>query len=94
MSKKSKIILAVSILIGGFLSVFASSFPDGLEKVAEDKGFVDKGYGLISGIIPDYVMPGISYEPFAVALAGIVGTLVTFYLIVFLGKVIVKFKKI
>ena len=94
MSKKNKIILAASILVAGFLSIFASASPDGLEKVAEDKGFIDIGYNLISGIIPDYVMPGIVYEPLAGALAGIIGTLITFGLIVVSGKIMIKFKKI
>ena len=94
MNRKNKIILSVCILIGGALSIFASASPDGLEKVAEDKGFIAAGYGLISGIIPDYLMPGIVYEPLAVALAGIVGTIITFGLVFLLGKMLITIKKI
>ncbi len=36
------IILAVSIIIAGFVSWFASTHPDGLERIAEDKGFIEK----------------------------------------------------
>jgi hypothetical protein len=32
------------------LSPFASSDPDGLEKVAEDQGFIDQAYLLVSGL--------------------------------------------
>jgi len=33
--------IALSLLIAGVLSFYASSHPDGLEKVAETKGFLD-----------------------------------------------------
>jgi len=78
-----KIILAglfIAVAIAMFLSPFASSHPDGLEKVAEDKGFLHKGESaeLFSAPIPDYEMPGVKQEKMAVSLAGIIGTLVTF----------------
>ena len=88
-----KIILLICIITGGIVSIFASSSPDGLEKVAEDQGFIDFGYSIIYGIIPDYVMPGISYEPLAVSLAGIFGVLITFIFMMFLGKIMIKFSK-
>jgi len=91
MNQRNKIILAVSLFAGGILSIFASSFPDGLERVAEDKGFIGAGVSLISGIIPDYAMPGITYEPLAVALAGIFGTIFTFIIIFVLGRLFIKF---
>jgi len=91
--KSAKIILFICVITGGIISIFASSSPDGLERVAEDQGFIDFGYSIISGIIPDYVMPKISYEPLAVSLAGIFGVLVTFTLVIFLGKIMIKFSK-
>jgi len=94
MNKKNKIILTASILIGGILSLFASSFPDGLEKVAETHGFITVAQSLFAGIMPDYIFPGLSYEPLAVALAGIFGTLITFCLIVIFGKIIIRFAKL
>ncbi len=94
MGRKNKIILTISVLVGGGLSIFASASPDGLERVAEDQGFISAGFSLISGLIPDYVMPGISYEPLAVTLAGIFGTLITFCLIMLSGKMIRKFLKV
>lgn len=90
---RNKIIFLISILSAGFLSVFASPYPDGLEKVAEDKEFIDSGYILISGVIPDYIMPGISYEPLATSLAGIFGTITIFYLIILIGRLLIRFKK-
>jgi hypothetical protein len=41
--------LGISLLLALFISPFASSSPDGLEKVAETKGFAEKGGGVASG---------------------------------------------
>lgn len=70
-----------SILIGGIviallLAVFsplASAYPDGLEKVAEDLGFLSKGQGPLYNIIPDYAFPGIQDEKLATIVAGVLG---------------------
>ena len=69
------LILALFLAI---LSPLASSSPDGLEKVAEDKGFIDTALGASYEIIPDYAMPGIANDAVATILAGIIGTLVLF----------------
>jgi len=89
-NKEIKIILIVSLLVGGVISLFASSFPDGLEKVAEDKGFINQGFSYISGIMPDYIFPGIENEMMATSLAGIWGTLLVFVVIIIIGKLIIK----
>jgi len=60
------------------LSPLASSSPDGLEKVAEDKGFIGLGLSAPFQIIADYVFPGIENEALATILAGITGTLILF----------------
>jgi hypothetical protein len=86
MKNNWKIVFGASIFIGGILSIFASSSPDGLEKVAEMQGFLTQGEQLFVAIIPDYLMPGIWNEKLAVSLAGIVGTSVVFITIAFLGK--------
>ncbi|MGV8025732.1 MAG: energy-coupling factor ABC transporter permease [Anaerolineaceae bacterium] len=72
-----------SILIGGIgialllavLSPLASAYPDGLEKVAEDLGFLSKGQGPLYNIIPDYAFPGIHDEKLATIAAGVLGVL-------------------
>jgi len=69
------LILALFLAI---LSPLASSSPDGLEKVADDKGFIDTALAASYEIIPDYVMPGIANDAVATILAGIIGTLVLF----------------
>lgn len=81
--------LIVALILAIFLSPFASLSPDGLEKVAEDKGFIEKA--LEEGVwrfspIPDYAFPGISNEAIATSIAGLIGTLIT----VIIGWLIAK----
>lgn len=65
-------------LVVTLFSPLASPHPDGLERVAEDQGFLDKGQDAPYEIVPDYLIPGIGSEPLATILAGIVGTLAVF----------------
>lgn len=69
--------LGIAILLTVF-SPLASAHPDGLEWVAEQKGFLDVAQGPLYEIIPDYVFPGITNEAFATIIAGIIGSLVVF----------------
>jgi len=69
--------LAIAVLLA-VLSPLASAHPDGLEWVAEQKGFLDPAQGPLYEIIPDYVLPGISNEALATILAGIIGLLIVF----------------
>jgi cobalt/nickel transport system permease protein len=74
------------ILIGGsvialalaILSPLASSHPDGLEWVAEQKGFLDVAKGAFYNIMPDYAVPGISDPNLATIAAGILGAIIVF----------------
>jgi cobalt/nickel transport system permease protein len=65
-------------LVLAVASPLASSHPDGLEWVAEQKGFLEFAQQPLYGIIPDYVFPGVSNEAVATILAGIVGALIVF----------------
>ena len=65
-------------LVVACLSPLASSSPDGLERVAEDKGFIDLVREAPFQIIADYVFPGIENEAVATILAGLVGSLILF----------------
>jgi hypothetical protein len=60
------------------LSPLASPHPDGLERVAEDHGFIDKAQDAPFQVIADYLFPGIENEAVATIAAGVVGTLVMF----------------
>lgn len=73
--------LAVAVGLATAISPFASSSPDGLEKVADKKGFLDNGRAHSiqdDSPIPDYAFPGIDNARVATGLAGFVGALVMF----------------
>jgi cobalt/nickel transport system permease protein len=57
-------------------SPLASTHPDGLEWVAEQRGFLSLAQGPLFEIIPDYVFPGMSNETLATIVAGIIGALI------------------
>jgi cobalt/nickel transport system permease protein len=59
-------------------SPLASTNPDGLERVASQKGFLDLAQGPLYQIIPDYIFPGVSNQALATIAAGIAGTLLVF----------------
>lgn len=60
------------------LSPLASSSPDGLERVAEDKGFINTAREAWYELLPDYTIPGIGNEALATILSGIFGTALLF----------------
>jgi PDGLE domain len=66
--------VAVAVALATALSPFASAAPDGLERVAADKGFEHRAEPG-SGPIPDYTFPGTSDPRLATGLAGLAGTL-------------------
>jgi hypothetical protein len=68
----------IASLLLAVLSPLASSSPDGLERVAEDKGFIDQAHNAPFQVIADYVFPGIKNEALATILAGLLGTIVIF----------------
>ena len=70
------IALAVTLL-----APFASGSPDGLERVAEDQGFIDTAKDAPYSIIADYVFPGIESEALATILAGVIGVTIIFLLL-------------
>jgi PDGLE domain len=85
MSRRLFCILALALAVGlaTAVSPYASSSPDGLERVAEDQAFIDRGK--LHAVqddspIPDYAFPGIGNERVATGLAGFVGTLGVFAL--------------
>jgi cobalt/nickel transport system permease protein len=81
-------------IIGGFiaalvvvlLSPLASANPDGLERVAEDLGFLDRGQGPPFGVIPDYSIPFLGETPLSTIVAGAVGLLIVAALALVIGR--------
>jgi PDGLE domain-containing protein len=79
--KKKNVIVVlflVSLAMAFFISPFASSNLDGLEKVAEKLGFIDRGEESVweTSPMPDYTAYGDSR--LSGMLAGIIGTLILF----------------
>jgi hypothetical protein len=70
-------VLTLALLLA-ILSPLASSSPDGLERVAENKGFIGAAIKPLFKILPDYMIPGVSNEAVATILAGLLGTLILF----------------
>lgn len=92
MNRKLMAGLVVALLVAIVMSPYASPQPDGLERVAEDQNFIDTALeqGILSAPVPDYAMPGIKNEAVATGLAGALGVLLTFGVVLGLKKLLVK----
>jgi len=84
-------IIASAVLAGG-VSFYASSSPDGLEKVAEDVGFLEtaKNHTFGDFTLADYGIAGFENARLSVGLAGLIGVGVTALLAMSLFKLIRK----
>lgn len=88
--------LGVALLIAVFLSPFASSDPDGLDRVSQDLKFEDKAIEdapakklPFHGIFDEYALRGVP-ENIATPIAGLIGTLATFGLAWGIGKLAIR----
>ena len=72
--------LAVAVVLAAVLSQFASSAPDGLERVATDQGFADSAEDHALGDAPlaDYGVRGVEDDRVGTAVAGLAGVALTF----------------
>lgn len=68
------------------LSPFASADPDGLERVAENLGFIGAGQSAPYEIIPDYTLPFLGETAVSTILAGVVGVVVVGAIIMLIGR--------
>ncbi len=80
MKSKWWLLALLACLVVAVLSPLASSSPDGLERVAEDKGFLALAEAAPFQVIADYVFPGVASEAVATIIAGVIGTLLLFCL--------------
>jgi cobalt/nickel transport system permease protein len=87
--------LVVAAALAVFVSPFASSSPDGLERVAEDKGFAATAVEPVWRFSPlaDYAVPGLGGGGLSTAVAGLVGTLALFGLALGAGMVISRSRR-
>ncbi len=88
-SSKSMRWIAVGLIIAlavAFASPLADSDPDGLERVAEDKSFLDEAEDAPFEILPDYTIPFIENEAVTTIAAGVIGVLVVLGIGVGIGR--------
>jgi cobalt/nickel transport protein len=88
------VFLLVTIGLAGIVSFYASSSPDGLEKVAEDVGFIEtaQDHSLDNSALADYGVAGIENERLSVGIAGIIGVIATGVLMYLIIKFISRKK--
>ena len=72
-------------LLAVVLSPLASANPDGLERVAEDMGFLALGQNAPYQILPDYTVPFLGETALSTIVAGAVGALVVLGLVILVG---------
>jgi cobalt/nickel transport system permease protein len=69
------------------ISPLASGDPDGLERVAEDQGFLERAQDAPYNILPDYTIPGID-GGISTILSGVIGVVIVFALIYGLSQIL------
>lgn len=71
--------IVVAFVLAAGVSFYASGAPDGLERVAEDEGFLDTAtpHDLADSPLADYGVEGVEDDRMSGGLAGIVGVIVT-----------------
>ena len=79
--------LAISLVVV-LLSPLASADPDGLERVAENFGFIGQGLNAPYQILPDYTIPFLGATGLSTIVAGAVGALLVAAVAYGLGRVL------
>lgn len=78
----------IAALIVVLLAPLASADPDGLERVAMDIGFIERGADAPYQILPDYTIPGLGETAFSTILAGVIGALAVAALIIIVVRLL------
>jgi cobalt/nickel transport system permease protein len=81
------ILLSLAVVL---LSPLASAFPDGLERVAENTGFLELAQSSPYEIIPDYTVPFLGETALSTIVAGVVGALVVLGISILAGRSLQK----
>ncbi|HET9907909.1 MAG TPA: energy-coupling factor ABC transporter permease [Anaerolineales bacterium] len=77
-------------LIVVLLSPFASANPDGLERVAQDLGFISIAQDAPFQILPDYTVPFLGETSLSTIVAGLIGALVVLGIAIFAARSLQK----
>lgn len=82
--------LAIAVLIVVILAPLASPDPDGLQRVAEERGFVGQAQDALFDILPGYSVPGVDDAAIATIVAGVIGVVIVFALMWGLGLLLAR----
>jgi cobalt/nickel transport system permease protein len=78
--------LLISLGLALFVSPFASSSPDGLDKTAIALGFEEHAAAILPAPLPDYQFHVLGLSAIGTSIAGLIGTLIVFALAWFLAR--------
>jgi hypothetical protein len=81
------VIVALVVVI---LAPLASSDPDGLNRVAEDAGFIGSAQNVIGGLLSGYDLPFVSDPNVSKVLSGLLGVGIVLLLMFVLGRVLAR----
>lgn len=86
------VMAAITIAVVALAAAFASSYPDGLEFVADKLGFISSATDepVVSSPLPDYTLPWVKSPFWSTAIAGLVGVAAVFLVVFVLVKLIRK----
>ncbi len=65
--------VVIAVVIASLSAFLASPAPDGLERVAEDHGFLERAEDARYNILPDYTVPGLGEGAVSTIAAGAIG---------------------
>jgi hypothetical protein len=82
--------IAVAALVVIVLAPLASSDPDGLERVAEDQGFIERAENFFAGFLGDYAIPGVDNAWLSTVLAGLLGVAIVVIVMLVVGRVVAR----
>jgi hypothetical protein len=82
--------IAIAALVVIVLGPLASSDPDGLERVAEDVGFIGMAENFFSGLLGDYAIPGVDNAWLSTVLAGLLGLAIVIVVMVVIGRLVTR----
>lgn len=85
------ILIALAVVF--VLAPAASSDPDGLDRVGEDKGFAEKAEEPRWEWLPDYTIPGIDDDYWSTVLAGAAGVGIVFALVWGMGFMVSRSRR-
>jgi hypothetical protein len=84
--------IAIVVLVVVVLAPLASSDPDGLDRVAEDNGFIGQAQNVVGGLFGEYGIPGIDDPTVSTILSGLLGIAILLGAVYVVGRVLARRK--